>query len=77
MNPAKLEIHPLQSALSDMFAQISESRQVTLADRYGLLALMLCNNLSEEERIAIDRLLRAVKRGRVKISNEISTISSL
>lgn len=76
MASAEPNIWPLESALSDIFAKASESCQITLADRYGLLALMLNGDLTEEERMAVDRLLRAVQKGRVCISSEISTIDS-
>lgn len=77
MASMEIDIWPLQSALSDLFAQVSASRQVTLADRYGLLAVMLNGDLSDEDHMAIDRLLRAVQRGQVCITNEISAINSL
>ncbi|WP_242028055.1 hypothetical protein [Pseudanabaena sp. FACHB-2040] len=37
------------------------------------MAAILSESLSEEERAAIDRLLRAVLRGRLQISNHLST----
>jgi hypothetical protein len=65
----------LPGAVSALFAQVSCSGQLTLADRYGLMAAMLEDHLTEEERAAIDRLLRACYRGRMKVVNEISAIS--
>ena len=65
----------LEFAIAELFVQVSLSGQITLADRYGLQAALLKDSLSEEERFAIDRLLYAISRGRVKIVNEISAIA--
>jgi hypothetical protein len=64
----------LPTALSDLFAQATTSGRITLADRYGLLAAMFDESLSDEERFSIDRLLRSVCRGRVKIVDELSAV---
>lgn len=65
----------LPDAIPDLFAQVSCSGRITLADRYGLMAALLEDSLTEEERAAIDRLLRAFRRGRMTIVNEISALS--
>ena len=67
-------VHLLPSALSDLFAQATTSGRITLADRYGLLAAIFDESLSDEERYTIDRLLRSVCRGRIKIVDELSVI---
>lgn len=64
----------LPGALSDLFAQVSISGRVTQADRYGLMAAVLDEELGSEERSVIDRLLRSVCRGRVAIADEISAV---
>lgn len=64
----------LPSAIADLTAQVAESRRITLADRYGLLAAVFSESLKQEEREAIDRLLRAVCRGRFIIVDEISAV---
>lgn len=70
-----IEICLLDCALSDLFAQVTESGCLTLADRYGLLAALLKKGaLTDEERAVIDRMLNAVHRGRLKISDQISAI---
>jgi len=68
------KVQLLQSALSDLFAQVNTTGNLTLADRYGLLAAILDESLSEEERSCIDRLLRAVCRGKIKIVDELSNV---
>ncbi len=64
----------LPGALSDLFAQVSISGCITQADRYGLMAALLEEELGSEERSVIDRLLRAVRRGRLTIADEVSAI---
>lgn len=64
----------LPGALSDLFAQVSISGYITKADRYGLMAALLEENLDTEERSVIDRLLGAVRRGRLTIVDEVSAL---
>lgn len=64
----------LPSALSELFADVTSSRRITLADRYGLMAAVLDESLDDEARYSIDRLLRAICRGRVQIVNELSAV---
>jgi molybdenum cofactor guanylyltransferase len=47
----------LPGALYDLFAQVSISGYLTQADRYGLMAALLEENLDTEERSVIDRML--------------------
>lgn len=70
-------INLLPTAISDLFAQASSSGKITLADRYGMMAALLEGTASEEEMHSIDRLLRAVCRGRVQVVSELSAISCL
>ena len=65
----------LPSAISELFSQVSRSGQLTQADRYGLMAAVMNENLGEEERSAIDRLLYAISRDRVKLSDELSAVA--
>lgn len=67
-------INLLPSAISELFAQVSSTGQITLADRYGLMAAILEETASEEEIHSIDRLLYALQRGRIRIVNELSTL---
>lgn len=70
MCPMFPQVRLLPGAISDLFAQVSDSGRLTLADRYGLMAALLEDSITEDERAAIDRLLRALRRGRMKIVNE-------
>lgn len=67
-----MSIQLLPTALSELFAEVSASRRLTLADRYGLMAAMLDENLGEEEKAAIDRMLRSVRLGRVRVVEDLS-----
>ncbi len=69
------QVRLIPGAVSDLFAQASTSGKVTVADRYGLMAAVLEDELSEDERMSIDRILYAFNRGRVKIVDEISCVS--
>lgn len=65
----------LQSAIAELFAQVSRTGTLTLADRYGLMAALLNDSLSEEEKRSIDRLLYALRKNRLKVIDELSTLS--
>ncbi len=67
-------IHLLPSAISEMFAHASVTGKLTLADRYGMMAALLTDSLSEEERYSLDRLLYALRKGRVQIVDELSAL---
>lgn len=64
----------LPHAISELMAQVSATRKITLADRYGLMAAILEESLEEEDRFSIDRLLRALRRGRLQVVDEISSL---
>jgi hypothetical protein len=70
-----IPVRLLPGAISDLFAHASNSGILTLADRYGLMAAILEESISEEERAAIDRLLRALLRGRMRVVNELSSLA--
>lgn len=65
MNP-QLQLIP--GAIAEMLASVADTGTLTLSDRYGLMAASMDDTLDEDERRAVNRLLRAVLRGRVKIA---------
>lgn len=67
-------VHLLPSALGDLFAQANQNGYITLADRYGLMAAIFDESLQEYEKRSIDRLIRAIYRGRIKVVDEISSV---
>ena len=68
-------VYLLPSALGELFAKTNDTGEITLADRYGLMAAILNESLSQEEEFSINRLLRAVRRGRIKLVDKISTVT--
>ncbi|MGL5080728.1 MAG: hypothetical protein ACRC8A_04515 [Microcoleaceae cyanobacterium] len=61
-------------ALGELFATAYETGCLTLADRYGLMAAIFDESISDDEKQALDRLLRAVSRGQIKAIDELSVI---
>jgi hypothetical protein len=68
MTPLQL----LPGAISEILASVTDTGVLTLADRYGLMAATFDDSLNDEDRGCVNRLLRAVLRGRVKMVNELS-----
>ncbi len=65
----------LPGAIIEMVAATSHTHCLTQADRYGLMAAILDESLSDEDRRCIDRMLRALLRGKIQIVNEFSTVA--
>lgn len=63
------QLQLIPGAIAEMLASTSDSGLLTLNDRYGLMAAILDESLDEQEQRAINRLLRAVLRGKLKVSN--------
>lgn len=70
-----VQLRLLPGAISDLFAESSHSHQITLADRYGLLAALLEESITDEERASIDRMLYSLHRRRIRVVSEISAMS--
>ncbi|MEZ2303910.1 MAG: hypothetical protein ACBR13_19265 [Microcoleus sp.] len=68
-------VHLIPSALGELFAEVNHHRYITVADRYGLMAAIFDETLTEEEKRSIDRLLRAVYRGKIKLVNQLSMVN--
>ena len=68
MNPVQL----LPGAIYEILASATETGALTLADRYGLMAATFDESLNVDDRGCVNRLLRAVLKGRVKLVNELS-----
>ena len=71
-----LEIEPLPDAIHQLFFRASETGKITLADRYGLLAVLLKANISEEEYRLIDRLFYALRRDRIQLVDDLSALEN-
>ncbi|WP_143171030.1 hypothetical protein [[Phormidium ambiguum] IAM M-71] len=70
-----MQVQLLPNAISELYAQVSNSGQVTLADRYGLMAAVLDESLDEEQRMAVNRILYGIHKRKLMIVDEISSIS--
>ncbi|MBL1178500.1 hypothetical protein [Pantanalinema sp. GBBB05] len=64
----------LPTALSELFAQVSTTNVLTLADRYGIQAALLNEAMSDEDRQMVDRLLYALRHRRIQIVNDLSVV---
>lgn len=64
------QVQLLPGAISEILASVTDTGTLTLSDRYGLLAATLDENLDECDRRSANRLLRAVLRGRVQVSDD-------
>lgn len=62
----------LPGAISEILATVAESRRITKADRFGLMAAVLDESLPEEERNAVDRVLRSLVKGRIQVVDDLS-----
>jgi hypothetical protein len=67
-------IQLIPGAISEILASVTDTGSLTLADRYGLMAAVLDDSLDEQDRYSLNRLLRSVLKGKVKIVNELSAI---
>lgn len=64
----------IPGAISEILASVSDTGSLTVADRYGLMAAVLDDSLPEEDIHSMNRLLRSVIKGKVKIVNELSAM---
>ncbi|WP_293337441.1 hypothetical protein [Microcoleus sp. CAWBG58] len=64
----------IPGAISEILASVTDTGSLTVADRYGLMAAVLDDSLPEEDIHSINRLLRSVIKGKVKIVNDLSAI---
>jgi predicted nucleotidyltransferase len=61
------DINLLPGAVAEILVSATETKVLTLADRYGLKAAILDEYLEQEDEQALNRLLRCVVRGRIKV----------
>ncbi|MBP0000950.1 MAG: hypothetical protein J7641_18455 [Cyanobacteria bacterium SID2] len=66
------QVQLLPGAIPAILASASERGFLTIADRYGLMAATLDDTLDETDRRCVDRLLRAVVRGRIQVGEQLS-----
>jgi hypothetical protein len=65
------QVYFLESTIAELFAQVIQKGKITLKDRYVLRTALLNNSLCQEEEILINRLLHAVRRGRLQMIDDL------
>lgn len=71
-NASSMFINLLPGAINELIASVAQTHRLTKADRYGLLAAILDESITEDERYSIDRLIRSLVKGRIQIVDELS-----
>lgn len=64
------QVYFLESTIAQLFAHTLQKGKLTLTDRYVLMTALVNNSLCQEEEILINRLLHAVRRGRLQVVDE-------
>lgn len=67
MDSANSPIFLIPGSIAAILAEVSDTKCLTKADRYGLMAAIFDERLPEEERQAVNRVLYSVLRGRIEI----------
>ncbi len=62
------DVQLLPGAIGEILVSSVQTGRLTLCDRYGLMAALLDESLEEDELRAINRIVRAVARGKIAIS---------
>jgi hypothetical protein len=65
-------INLIPGAISELTVNAYNTRRITKADRYGMMAAILDDSISEKERFYLDRLLLSIAKGRVQVTEELS-----
>lgn len=65
------QVYFLESTIAELFAQVIQKGKITLKERYVLRTALLNNSLCQEEEILINRLLHAVRRGRLQMIDDL------
>jgi hypothetical protein len=71
MSPLNL----LPGAINELIATVTDTHRLTKADRYSMMAAILDESISEEERGSLDRLIRSLVKGRIQVTDELSILS--
>jgi hypothetical protein len=60
------QVELIPGSIYSILADSRDKGYISQGDRYGLMAAFVNDNLSEQEMKAIDRLLRAIIKGKIK-----------
>ncbi|HEY9833477.1 MAG TPA: hypothetical protein V6D26_23200 [Stenomitos sp.] len=64
------QVYFLESTIAQLFTHAIQKGKLTLRDRCVLMTALVNNSLCQEEEILINRLLHAVRRGRLQVVDE-------
>lgn len=67
-------VNLLPGAVNEMIASVSDTHCITKADQYGIMAAILDDSITEEERGCVDRIIRYIVKGRIKITDDFSIL---
>lgn len=71
MRIAKLcQVYCLESTIAQLFSKVIQTGKITLQDRWVLMTAISSNSLCQEEQILINRLLHAIRRGRLEVLDD-------
>ena len=68
---AKPQVALIPGAISEILASAAETGQIAVVDRYGLMAAVMDESLCEDDRRCVDRLLRSIQRGRIRVVDDL------
>lgn len=67
-----LSINLIPGAINELVATVRDTQCLTKADRYGMMAAILDESTSDDERSSLDRLLRSFAKGRIQVCDDFS-----
>ena len=67
-------VNLLPGTISEILAPVAESRRITKADCFGLMAAVLDDSLSEKERNAVGRVLRSLVKDRIEVIDDLLAV---
>ncbi|MDC0834386.1 hypothetical protein AY599_01040 [Leptolyngbya valderiana BDU 20041] len=66
------EIQLIPGAISQILVSVRDTGVLTRTDCYGLMAAALDDSLNEDDRRSVNRLMRSVRQGKVKVVDDLS-----
>ena len=70
MSPVNL----FPGAINELIATVTDTHRLTKTDRYGMMAAVWDESISEEERGSLDSLIRSLVKGRIQVTDELSIV---
>jgi hypothetical protein len=67
MSPVNL----LPGAINELIATVADTHRLTKADRYGMMAAILDESITEEQMRSLNRLLRSFLKGQIQVTDEL------